>query len=318
MRTVAAKRQAHRADLTSTPQALTWLVYCRENKLLTASEWALAGLVVTLGQGQNITMSVTHIADILHMKRDTVADAIKGLIAKGLMVFVKPGRNRTKVYRLTLPGCLNGDQPVARMGTNQLPDRGPTVAQTGTTTSREHEELDEHLTSTCAPRIDGDVAAPSGRSRAKGSTRSKKDCPAKDGFPALEEYVADVRVCRDELARRLGVDPGSINVKVLAKQLRDLCVEHAIDGVWSDLLDAFQEDDPIWAMSASGNNPVGFLMFALKQRFEGNEATAYYRRPAGARAEVEVDPWSPVQKEDDDPAEDYRWAWEVEPDLLPA
>jgi hypothetical protein len=51
MRTVAATRQTPRPDLTSAPKALTWLVYCRENKLLTASEWASAAILVTLGPG---------------------------------------------------------------------------------------------------------------------------------------------------------------------------------------------------------------------------------------------------------------------------
>jgi hypothetical protein len=123
MRTVAARREIPRPALTSPPTGYSWLAYCRDNKLLTASEWALAGVLVISGKGQNITLSVTGMADILHMRRDTVSTAIKGLVAKGLMVEKGKGRNNKTFYRLTLPKapstdgmrtshCRNEDQPL--------------------------------------------------------------------------------------------------------------------------------------------------------------------------------------------------------------
>lgn len=64
----------------------------------------------------------------------------------------------------------------------------------------------------------------------------------------------------------------------MAKWFRDLNVRNDTDVLFSDLLD--DEDfaaDPIWSMSASKDNPVGFFQFVLEQRLDGNDVTQYYR-----------------------------------------
>ena len=286
MRTVAATRQAP-ADLTSAPKTLTWLVFLRDNaKLnkLTKIEWALAAILPTCGQGQNITLSIKGLADILDSDRETVGNALKGLIAKGLVLYVGPGKNNKSVYRLTLPKL--SVTPTAGVGhTDSKVTATPTadVGQTDTTSTRDQEvDQDEHQ------HPGDDVRLATTRSnRAKGSTRSTSTRATKASSASTKcrpvgEYVSDLQGCRDELARRLDVEPGQISVKPLAKQLHDLCARNGNDVVFSEFLD--DEDfasDPIWPMSAGKDRPVGFFMFVLKQRIEeDNDPTIGYRHPA--------------------------------------
>lgn len=178
MRTVAATRQTT-ADLTTKPKVLDWLVYCRENKLLTASEWALAALLVTLGQGQNITLSITGMADILGMRRDTVSKAINGLLAKGLMAPKGNGQHNKTFYRLTMPKslpksgpvyCPNEDQCTDGMRTSHCPNEDHNIEDID-------EDRDEETTSTSG---DGVGRSSSGDNRAEDSTRAKGSSSAKD------------------------------------------------------------------------------------------------------------------------------------------
>ena len=309
MRTVAATRQGP-ADLTSKPQALTWLVYCRENKLLTASEWALAAILVTLGKGQNITLSVTGMADILHMRRDTVSKAINGLIAKGLMVEKGKGRSNKTFYRLTLPKatdgmrtshCPNEDQSLTESGPVDCPNEDHNIEE-------EDEENDKKTNINMRSARDDDVGTKSTTNRAKGtaqpsSTRAKGPSSAQDsaradkvsgrqgvppddqGVPAVrpvEEYIADLEGCVDELADRLGVEPGSVNIKELAKWWRKVMVQQDDDGMFSDLLDVWPADYPEWSMAAEKDNPVGFFRFIVEQFLQGNDIAA--RAPRVVRA----------------------------------
>ena len=294
MRTVAATRQTPLADLTSVPTGYNWLVYCRENKLLTASEWALAAILVTLGQGQNIMLTVTGMADITRMTRKTVAKAIDGLVAKGLMVVKATGRNNAVVYRLTLPSRVNEAQQLSK--SDPAAESMRHSSRVNETHNIEHE--DEEVDQERHQHADGGVASasstPSGENRAKGSTRptstrARKDSSAKDDHPALEEYVADLEECRDELARRLSVDPGSITIKPLAKQWREMSIRNGEQAGVSAAIKEFPADDPMWSMCASKANPVGFLVFAVEQYVQGNDVTTHYRRPA-AEQPVVIDP----------------------------
>ena len=289
MRTTAAVRQA--PDLTSKPRSLDWLVYCREYKLLTASEWALAAILVTLGQGQNIMLTVTGMADVTRMTRKTVAKAIDGLVAKGLMVVKATGRNNAVVYRLTLPSRVNETQQLSR--SDPAAESMATSSRVNETHNIEHEDEDAdeaNINMRSAQHDDvASTATPSGENRAKGSARATKAPSASTTCRTLKEYVSDLEGCRDELARRLCVDPGNVTVKPLARMFRDMCVAHGEDVVLSELLDNLcPETDTIWPMAAGKDNPVGFLKFALEQRLGGNDVTQFYRAPAGAP--VEIDP----------------------------
>lgn len=143
MRTTAATRQPP-ADLTSKPLALTWLVHCREHKLLTPSEWALAAILVTMGQGQNITMSIVGMADITGMTRVTVRKCRDSLISKGLLVLDHPGKNQKNVYRLTLPRWSNDDHQGGQSSTTRWSNGDHNIKRRWRTTRT--------ATSTCAPR----------------------------------------------------------------------------------------------------------------------------------------------------------------------
>jgi hypothetical protein len=255
-----------RADLASAPQSLTWLVYCRENKLLTASEWALAAILVTLGKGQNITLSVVGMADITRMKRDTVRKAIDSLEAKGLLVFVRPGRNQTKVYRLTLPRCPNGEYPGGQMGTTQVAESVPPGGQMGTTTSKENKERFTRTTQHQHPMLTAATAAPSGKTKDRATSRAKATARststrAKDDFPALEDYIADIEDVVDELEHRLGMAPGTVDIKPLAKLWRDLMVRHGEPGAGvSHTLTEFPADARMWSRCARADRPVGYFL----------------------------------------------------------
>ena len=287
MRTVAA-RQTTQPDLTTAPKALDWLRHCRDNEKLTLGERALSAILPTLGQGQNITMSITGMADILGSDRETTGNALKSLIAKGLVAYVRPGKNNKSVYRLTLPRCW----PDRQQGVGQTDSKVSVIptADVGDsdTTSIRDVEVDDDLHQH-ALRADDDVAtSTTGSNRAKGSARPKKVRP-------VDEYVSDLEGCRPELARRLGVDPDDISVKPLAKQLRNLNIKFSKDDdcedtFWSEMLDICPEDDPVWAMASEKVNPVGFLRFALEERLDGRDVTAYYQPPAKAESVVEIDP----------------------------
>ncbi len=277
MRTVAATR--HTApDLASKPQVLTWLVYCRENKLLNASEWSLAALLVTLGEGQNITLTVTGMADILGMKRDTVSKAIKSLHAKGLMVPKGTGKNRKTFYRLTMP------LQVAQMGTNSCPNGDHNIEdidQERQEDLHQHPDDDEGAPDASSKRAkrtsSASRSARAGKASSASSSVSADKVPGDSGVPddpddeddlavpPLEEYVADLEGCVDELARRLGMDPGQINIKVVAKMLREIVMEHRVTykdraAVFSDILELFPADYGMWDRFAGKMHPVGYMM----------------------------------------------------------
>ena len=82
----------------------------------------------------------------------------------------------------------------------------------------------------------------------------------------------DIEGCVEELARRLEMKPGRINIKVLARMFRDTVVQYDIlhqgrPAMFSDLLDVFGPDQSMWARFASKNSPVGYLIeeFMRKQ-----------------------------------------------------
>lgn len=265
MRTTAATRQdLARADLASAPQSLTWLVYCRENKLLTASEWALAAILVTLGQGQNITLSVVGMADITRMTRKTVAKVIDSLIAKGLLVFVRPGRNQTSVYRLTLPRCVNETHPGESMATTQVSKSDTPGESMATTTSREQEQEDQQNINMRSAQDDDVVVTPSGEKRAKATARSTST-RAKDDHPAIEEYISDLEDVVDELEHRLGMAPGTVNIKALAKTYRNLMIKLDQQAGVSAAVETFPADHPMWARCATKDHPVGYFLDEIER-----------------------------------------------------
>ena len=267
MRTVAATRQTPQPDLTSAPKALSWLVYLRDNAgqlKLTKMEWALAAIFPTCGQGQNITLSIKGMADILDSDRETIGNALKRLIARGLVLYVGPGRHNKNVYRLTLPRC----RPDRQSGVGET-DSGvsvrPTVGDGQTdTTSRENEDLDQQL----HQHADDDVAdaSPSGENRAKASTRTrataraKKDSPVEHDYPALEVYIGDLEGCVDDLEHRLGMDPGTVNIKALAKSWREMTIRHEQKAGVSAHLNEFPADHEMWSRCASKDRPVGYFL----------------------------------------------------------
>jgi hypothetical protein len=325
MRTVAATRQdlarvaktpkapkttptvpAVQADLKSGPKVLDWAVYIRQNVKLSKSARSLAFLLITLGQGQNITMSQANMAKAVGMRRDTVGDAIDELHRLGLIVVKGHGRNRTEVYRLTMPVQVVPveDQLVVPVEDQLVdPQEDQLVVPVEDHNMKNlDQDRQEDLTSTSDDDVAAGTASPSGENRAKtarakastrtrATARAKDDSPAKKVIASVDEFVSDLEGCRDELARRLGVDPGRITVKPLAKTLRNIDIKHDKTAMWSDILDICPEDDLVWAMSAGKDNPVGFLKFALEQRLEGNEVTDNYRAPSDADDEpvVEID-----------------------------
>ena len=284
-------------------------MYCRENKLLTASEWALAAILVTLGKGQNITLSVTGMADILHMRRDTVSKAINGLIAKGLMVVKGKGRSNKTFYRLTLPKatdgmrtshCPNEDQSLTESGPVDCPNEDHNIEE-------EDEENDKKTNINMRSARDDDVGTKSTTNRAKGtaqpsSTRAKG--PSSSPGSARADKVSGRQGVppddqgsrrsagrgvhrgpgglRGRAGRRLGVEPGSVNIKELAKWWRKVMVQQDDDGMFSDLLDVWPADDPEWPMAAEKDNPVGFFRFIVEQYLQGNDIAA--RAPRVVRA----------------------------------
>jgi hypothetical protein len=79
--------------------------------------------------------------------------------------------------------------------------------------------------------------------------------------------------CVDELGRRLGVDPGHITIKVVAKMFRQIMVRHDTDAMVSDLLDFVPADDRLWSHMAGKRNPVGCLLSEVDRRISQSPAT---------------------------------------------
>jgi hypothetical protein len=257
MRTTDTTRQA-RANLAPAPKSLTWLVYCRDNKLLTASEWALAAILVTLGAGQNITLSIKGMSDVTRMDRKTVRAAIESLTAKGLLVFVRPGANQTKVYRLTLPRWGNDTHPGEEMTPTQVRKSHPPGGEMTPTTSTEDQERDQHLHQHPDDGVGGATPGEDGPARAKVSAQPDSPGPV---VPPVEDFIGDLEGCVDELTRRLGIDPGAVNIKALAKKWRETVIRHGENEGVSVYLDYFPADHPMWSTCASKDNPVGYLLF---------------------------------------------------------
>lgn len=266
MRTTASTRQATRADLASAPKVLDWAVYIRQNVKLTASARSLAFLLITLGQGQNITMSQANMAKSIGMRRDTVAKAIDELHRLGLLVVKGNGRNRTTVYRLTMPVQVAPveDQPVVPVE-DQLVDLQEDQLVVPVEDHNIEEEQEE-ATGTATSTSDDDVAAaaatPSGKTniRAKATARTTST-RAKDDYPAIEVYISDIEDVVDELEHRLGMTPGTVNIKALAKLWRELMIRHGEKeaGV-SAAVETFPADHPMWGRCAGKVHPVGYFL----------------------------------------------------------
>jgi len=122
------------------------------------------------------------------------------------------------------------------------------------------------------------VATPSGKTkdRAKDSTRSEgtarssstaragtraKDESPVDGIASLEEYVSDLEGCVGKLEVRLfSEDDGQIDVPVLARKLRNLCIRYEFHCLWSDILRLVPVDDKWWWQAGNKEVPAGYLL----------------------------------------------------------
>ncbi len=123
----------------------------------------------------------------------------------------------------------------------------------------------------------GSSSSPSGENRGKGSTRPKASARssstarattrAKDeslndeGFASVEEYVLDLEGCAGDLEVRLfGVDDGQVDIKPLAKMLRNLGVRYGYSCLWSDILSVYPVGHKIWWQAGNKAVPVGYLL----------------------------------------------------------
>ena len=120
------------------------------------------------------------------------------------------------------------------------------------------------------------VTTPSGENQGKGSTRSKgtarsgpsarattraKDDSPVDGFASVEEYVLDLERCAGALEVRLfSEDDGQIDVPVLARKLRGLCIRYEFACLWSDILRAIPVGHTWWWQAGQKEVPVGYLL----------------------------------------------------------
>ena len=111
------------------PLSLAWLVHVRDNENLTVYEFALGSLYATCGEGKRIFLSDKGAADVLSIRRDTVAAARRGLLAKGLIEDTGQhgSQPRQREYRLVVPA--RGDGP--QTGTPCIPNGHPHVSETG-------------------------------------------------------------------------------------------------------------------------------------------------------------------------------------------
>lgn len=272
MRTTASTRQGTRADLASAPKVLDWAVYIRQNVKLTASARSLAFLLITLGQGQHISMSVTRMADSIGMKAVTVRAALRELHDKGLIVVKANGRNQTTIYRLTMP--VRVDPVEDQLGSTEEDHLGSAIEDHLGSTEGDHlgstegdhniEQEEEEVQEDLHQHADDDVVtgttSPSGEKRAKATARSTST-RAKDDHPPIEVYISDIEDVVDELEHRLGMAPGTVNIKALAKKWRELVIRqgHAGAGV-SHTLQVFSADHPMWSRCATKGHPVGYLL----------------------------------------------------------
>ncbi len=131
-------------------------------------------------------------------------------------------------------------------------------------------------------------ARPKGSAGPKASARSKAssagsgaradkvpaDSGVPDDYPDLGEYVADLEECLGDLASFLSVDEGTIEVKVLARMFRALCVRYGFTCMMSDVLDAFPTGR--WVRVSRKDNPVGYLLNEIEREFikQNDEADA--------------------------------------------
>jgi hypothetical protein len=128
---------------------------------------------------------------------------------------------------------------------------------------------------TTSSRSDDDVVGsnPSGESRAKASTRTKDtarsgstarpedDFLDVDGYASAEAYVLDLEEYVGELEVRLfGSDEGQIDVKPLAKKLRNLCIRYEFSCLWSDILRVIPVGHKWWWQAGRKDVPVGYLL----------------------------------------------------------
>jgi hypothetical protein len=192
---------------------LDWARYIRQHRVkLSWSARSLALLLITLGQGQNITMTVTGMADLIGMRRDTVGKALTELADHGLLVEKGQGANNNKYYRLTMPTRVDPveDQPVGPVEDQRWSHRGPAV---GPVEDHNIKNSDEETTRTTSSSAGEDeavvpssskaepgcarakVTAPPGRTSwadkqaAREATRAKVGSPAKGDYPIDPEDV---------------------------------------------------------------------------------------------------------------------------------
>jgi DNA-binding transcriptional ArsR family regulator len=257
MRTVAATRQdLNRADLESAPKTLDWARCIRDSKIkLSKSARSLSLLLITLGQGQHISMSKEHMAEATGMRGDTVGNALDELARHGLITAKGKGRNNTTLYRLTVPKgqvvTPVQEEPVTPVGEQVVAPVGeqPVTPPEEDNIEDLDQERDESATSTCAPRSD-DVGE--AKTKTKTKTRAGDD-------EELLEYIGDLEGCVDELAARLRMHPGKIGITVLARKLRALGIKHDEPMRMSGVLARWTDKD-IWRKYAEAGSPVGYML----------------------------------------------------------
>jgi predicted transcriptional regulator len=138
--------------------------------------------------------------------------------------------------------------------------------------------LDKNVKNSATSTSDDDVVAstPSRENQGKGSTRSKgsarssstarattraKDESPVDGVASVEEYVLDLEGCAGDLEVRLfSEDDGQIDVPVLARKLRNLCIRYEFHCLWSDILRLVPVDDKWWWQASNKEVPAGYLL----------------------------------------------------------
>lgn len=165
------------------------------------------------------------------------------------------------------PGSAPGGAPLTYSSTP--PDSSKTSGGV-TTSSRPGDDVDAPAASN---RAKGS-ARPSSSPGTGGSTRASKASSASSSVPAgkvpggsgvpavppVEEYIADLEGCVEELARRLGMEPGQINIRVLARMWRETMARCGENAGVSNLLKAWPADWQIWEILSDKHTPVGYFL----------------------------------------------------------
>jgi hypothetical protein len=89
--------------------------------------------------------------------------------------------------------------------------------------------------------------------------------PDDQGVPPVEDYISDIEGCVEDLAIRLGMDEGQINIKVLAKMFRNLVIRYDYTNLMvSDVIDIWDAGS-IWGRLTGKHNPVGYLLNEIER-----------------------------------------------------